>query len=402
MLGPTLPQVFAHGDAQPTGNDKSVILLWLDGGPFQHDSFDPKTANDSELAFRFKPVSTTADGIQLASCLPKLAGQAHHLAIIRSMQAAEMEHNQAQYHMQTGWRSIGPIQAPALGSLVSHELAQQTMLRANADGLPVYISIGHAGFSAGYLGAAHRPTIVWDPNQPPENLGIPAGVSPEVFQRRLDLLTLVEQGQPMDARTHYFQAGREGAAQFMQSKQRAAFDLSGEPDKIRDRYGRSRMGQGCLLARRLVEAGVRFVQVAHEGMDQHEDAYPKHEELLRQMDQAMAQLIGELNQRGMLQDTIVVAAGEFGRTPKMNPNRGRDHWIDGFSVAVAGGGFAGGVVYGSTEPHGGIATDPVTIPDFMATLCHAAGIDPDKEYIDDFNRPIKLVDDGRVIQEILA
>lgn len=402
LLGPTLPSVFASGTTRPVGNDKSVIFLWLEGGPFQHESFDPKESGDEDLAFRLKSISTTADGIQFSEAMPWLAEQAHKMAVIRSMQGVEMEHNQAQYHMQTGWRSIGSIQAPAIGSIVSHELGPLPMFRAQADGLPAFISIGRAGYSAGHFGAAHKPTIVWDPSQPPENLGLPKGVSPEVLDQRLQLLEMIESGRTLDATDRYFRAGRDGARRFMQSQQRVAFDLTNETDKVRKEYGQARIGQGCLLARRLVESGVRFVQVCHHNMDQHAGHYPKHVELLNQLDQAMARLIADLDDRGMLEETVVIAAGEFGRTPTFNGNAGRDHWVDGYSVAMAGGGFAQGVAYGSTGPRGGVAENPVTIPDFMATLCTAIGIDPDKEYHDQFNRPIKLVDDGAIVREVLA
>ena len=211
LLGPTLPRAFTQADSLPVGNDKSVILIWLEGGPFQHESFDPKTTTDEDLAYRIKPISTTADGVQLAACMPHLAQQAHHLAIIRSMVGAEMQHNQAQYHMQTGWRSTGPIQAPAIGSIVAHEMDAIPMFRADPDGLPSYVSIGRAGFPPGYFGAAYKPTIVWDPNQPPENLGLPGGVNEETFARRLELLQLLEQGKPLDRPAQHFHSGREGA-----------------------------------------------------------------------------------------------------------------------------------------------------------------------------------------------
>ena len=189
----------------------------------------------------------------------------------------------------------------------------------------------------------------------------------------------------------------------MRSKYRTAFDLTQESDSLRDAYGRSKFGQGCLLARRLVEVGVRFVQVLHDNFDQHIDHYPKQEDLMRELDNGMAHLIADLKFRGLLDSTAIVATGEFGRTPKMNKNKGRDHWVNGYSVAVAGGGFKEGYAYGKTTPDGSdIDKNPVTIPDFMATLCHTLGIDPEREYLDQFNRPIKLVDDGQVIENLLA
>ena len=402
MLGPTLPSVFAGGTSRPVGNDKSVIFLWLDGGPFQCESFDPKQSSDEELALHLKAIPTTVDGVSYGEAIPRLADQAHKITVIRSMQGVELEHNQATYHMQTGWRSVGPIQAPSIGSIVSHELGPLPSFHARSDGLPAYISIGIGGIPGGYFGSAHMPTLVWDPNQPPENLGLPAGVTDEVLKRRLNLLKNIESGHPSGSTGRYFREGRNSAQKFMQSQQRASFDLNEEPEKVRDEYGRTQIGQGCLLARRLIESGVRFVQVSQHNMDQHSDHYPRHVDLLKELDQAMARLIVDLDDRGLLEETVVVAAGEFGRTPRINGNAGRDHWVDGYSVALAGGGFAGGVVYGSTSLRGGVAEKPVTIPDYLATLCAAIGIDPDKEYHDEFGRPIKLVDDGTVIRGLLG
>ena len=401
LLGPTLGRVFAK-DQGKTTNEKSIILLWLEGGPFQHESFDPKATDDERLAIQYKPILTSVPGIRFAASLPKLARHAHHMSVIRSMVGSEMEHNLAQYHMQTGWRNTGPISAPAIGSIVAHELGTQPMQRAQPDGLPAFISIGRAGYSSGHFGPAYKPTVVWDPNQPPENLGLPSGVTPEILDRRLSLLQAVEDGQlraPLQTR---FSAGRRSAVKFMRSSQRAAFDLNKESNKVRDEYGRSRFGQGCLLARRLVEAGVRFVQVTSENFDQHADHYPRQIDLFTQLDQGMSRLLDDLEQRGLLENTIVVAAGEFGRTPTFNGNKGRDHWIQSYSVAMAGGGFQGGAVHGSTRLDcTDVEEDPTSIPDFMATLCTAAGIDPNREYHDRFDRPIKLVDNGRVVDYLL-
>lgn len=387
----------------PASNDKSVILLWLEGGPFQTESFDPKVSTKENLAYRYKPTSTSVAGVQYSECLPELAKLAHHIAVIRSMVGEEGEHNLAQYHMQTGWRNTGPLQAPALGSIVAHELGTVPMLRANPDGLPTYVSINRQGYPAGHFGASFKPTIVSNPENPPENLNLPGGISNEIFDRRLQLLDAVEQGRAPTALSQFLASGRSGATGFMRSSQREAFDLKKESDADRDRYGRSRFGQGCLLARRLVSAGVRFVQVGSEGFDQHADHYPRQIDLFKQLDQGMSNLIIDLEQRGLLENTLVIAAGEFGRTPNFNGNKGRDHWFTGYSVAMAGGGFQGGSVYGAMSETGEEVKDnPVSVPDYFATLLHAVGINPEKEYTDDFDRPIKLVDEGKAIHELLS
>ncbi len=403
LLGPTLPSAFAGTDRSEVGRAgrKSVILLWLEGGPCQQDSFDPKTSTDDRFGYIFRPMPTTSPEVQLSSCLPRLARQGHELCIVRSMISPENEHSQAQYFMQTGWRITGTLKAPAIGSIVARELGTESEI-----GLPAFVSIGTPGFPAGYFGPAYRPTVVWDPNAPPENLGLPQGVSPETFGRRLQLLQSVEEGRPPSTLGGRFHSGRDAALRLMRSEHLSAFDLSREPQNVLDAYGKSKFERGCLLARRLVESGVRFVQVRHGehgGYDTHVKHYPAHEHLLREFDGAMAQLLDDLKVRGLLDSTVVIAAGEFGRTPTVNGQKGRDHWLKGWSLAVAGGGFRGGFVYGKTEESGmDVAMDPVTVPDFMATLCHAIGIDPEKEYHDDLGRPNKLVDDGNVIRELLS
>ena len=401
LLNPATRSTLCAEDSPPaTANDKAVILLWLNGGPHQHDSFDPKESN-CELATKFKPIATTVPGMQFAECLPALAQQAKHLAVIRSMVGEEIEHNLAQYHVQTGWRNTGPIQAPAMGSIVAHELGPLAMQRASADGIPSYVSIAHEGYSCGYFGPAFQPVYVADPNRPPENLDLPPGITRDVFRERLEFLKALEKNRQTRF-ANQFRAGRQGAVAFMNSKNRVAFDLDKEAGDVRDAYGRNSLGQGCLLARRLVEAGVRFVQINQSGYDTHSNHYPAQENLLRDLDKSMSKLIVDLEQRGLLQDTVVIAAGEFGRTPKMNPNKGTDHWFNGYSLAVAGGGFQGGSIYGVTPPDGnGVSENPVTIPDFMATLMHAIGINPEKEYHDSFNRPIKLVDDGKILTDLM-
>ena len=404
LLGPTVPRAFgSEAAAAAATNEKSVILLWLQGGPYQGDMFDPHDSSDDKLALKYKPMKTTADGLHLASCMPRLAQQAKHLTLIRSMNSEEREHSLAQYYMQTGYRPIGGVQAPALGSIVSHELGGIPMKRADGDGLPPYISIGHKGWSAGYFGAPHQPYIIWDPDRNPDNLGLPASVTDEALARRLAMLKSIEDGRASTSYASELAAGRESALRFMRSKNRQAFDLAQEPDTLRDVYGRSKFGQGCLLARRLVASGVRFVQVFLENFDHHAGHYEGHERLIPQVDQGMAALVADLADRAMLEHTVVICAGEFGRTPRMNEAKGRDHWSTGWSIALAGGGFKRGYVYGATKDGGQeIADNPVTIPDFMATLCQDLGINADAEYYDSFDRPLKLVDKGKIVRDLLA
>ena len=189
LMGHRVSRVFGGEDAAGAAiNEKSIVLLWLEGGPFQHDSFDPKDESNDTTKFKYKPRETSADGLRFSESLPLLCEQGHHIAVIRSMVGNEMEHNLAQYHAQTGWRNTGPISAPAMGSIVAHEMGSTPMTRANPDGLPPFVSIGRKGYSSGHFGPAFLPTVVWDPNQLPENLGLPNGVDKETFDQRLAML----------------------------------------------------------------------------------------------------------------------------------------------------------------------------------------------------------------------
>ena len=237
-----------------------------------------------------------------------------------------------------------------------------------------------------------------------DNLGLPDGVSPAAYARRLSWLKAIDQGAPPSEAARSIAAGRRTALSFMRSKQRTAFDLGHEPEKLRAEYGRDdQFGQGCLLARRLVESDARFVQVELQSFDQHENHYPTHEKLMRRLDQGMGALVRDLADRGLLMNTVVMAVGEFGRTPRINKTLGRDHFIHGFSVGLAGGGFKPGFAYGATSDDGmEIRDNPVTVPDLLATLCHSIGIDPEKEFTDQFGRPIRLVDHGRIVHKLLA
>jgi len=287
---------------------------------------------------------------------------------------------------------------------VSHELGPVPMRRAVPDGIPPFISIGSAGFSAGHFGPAHRPYLIWDPSRGAENLGLPAGVSAADHGRRLQWLKAIEEGRTTSKVSREIDAGRAAALSFMGSKQRDAFDITTEPAELRERYGKDdKFGQGCLLARRLVAAGARFVQVELGWFDQHENHYPDHEKLMTRLDRGMAALVDDLHQHGLLDNTIVMAVGEFGRTPRLSGKAGRDHFINGFSAALAGGGFKRGYVHGATTQDGQeIRDNPVTVPDLLATLCHDLGIDPEKEFTDQFDRPIKLVDHGKIVRAVLS
>jgi uncharacterized protein (DUF1501 family) len=338
--------------------------------------------------------------------VPQLARQMHRLAVLRSVNSPENEHNRAQFYANTGYRALGTLDNPSLGAMVSHELGPQPMTRADREGLPAFISIGHTGWGPGFLGVENSPFVVWDPNRPPDNLGLPAGVDDARIQQRLAMLKTFEEGHPVTGGTKLAderELSRNEARRFMTSSKVKAFDLSGEPDVLRDAYGRNTFGQGCLLARRLVEAGVRFIQVHQGGWDSHANNFPAHSHLLPILDAGMATLLNDLSSRGLLDNTIVLCMGEFGRTPRINNAAGRDHHPHAWSLALAGGGIAGGQVVGASDRSGlKVADRPVTIPDLFATICRLLNVDAHQEFIAAAGRPVKLVDKGNVIDDLVA
>ncbi len=395
LLRPGLPELFA-GETSPPGSEKSVILLWMHGGMSQIDSIDPK--HDTRYAGPFKHIRTSVPGVHFTEHVPRLARLMHKMTVVRSMNSPENEHNRAQFFANTGYRPLGTLDNPSLGAMVSHELGPRAMSRAQREGLPAFISIGHTGWGSGFLGVEHAPFVVWDPNRPPDNLGLPAGINEDRIQRRLALLKTFEEGNPATAALDMAgesALGRQEARRFMTSSKAAAFRLDEEPAPLRDAYGRDGFGQGCLLARRLVETGVRFVQVHLGGWDSHANNFPVHERLLGQLDVSMSALLRDLDDRGLLDQTLVICMGEFGRTPRINSAAGRDHHPHAWSLMLSGAGVPGGQVIGASDRSGlKVEDQQITVPDLFASLCQRLEIDPTREFIAAGGRPIKLVDKG--------
>jgi hypothetical protein len=392
---------------------RACIVLWMSGGPAQMDTFDPKP--DHANGGPFKPINTAAAGVRIAEHLPLVGGQMKHLAVVRSMATKEGDHGRATLHLRTGNLPQGAIDFPVLGSLVAREKEQP------GSDLPGYVSItprvGVAALSAGFLGPQYAPLVVGgvgdvfggDPagGLRVENLGLPANVSPTRMTDRLALLDESEAdflaSRPGSA-TASHRSAYQRAVRLMRESAARAFDLSDEDDKLRDRYGRTRFGQGCLLARRLVERGVPFVEVALGGWDTHDNNFTQVKTLCGTLDPAWATLMSDLNDRGLLDTTTVVWMGEFGRTPVINPRNGRDHYPNAWSVVLGGGGVRGGQALGRTGHDGMTVEDrPVSVPDLLATICRAIGIDPAKQNMSNVNRPIRIVDQSaRPLTEVLA
>ena len=410
-LVPLLAARAADSTAKPK---RSCIVLWMSGGPSQLDTFDPKP--DHKNGGPVKAIRTAADGVTISEYLPKVAERMKHLSILRGMSTKEGDHGRATLHLRTGNLPQGAIDFPVFGSLVSKEKEV-----ADAD-LPGFVSIGPrfgpASLSAGFLGPQYAPLVVGGNDGENlfgddttglrvENLGLPSGVSAERSDTRRALLADLEsdfnQSRPGTATASHTSAYNR-AARLMRESAAKAFDLSDEPAKLRDQYGRSRFGQGCLLARRLVERGVPFVEVTLGGWDTHESNFKQVQNLCGTLDPAWATLLDDLKDRRLLETTTVLWMGEFGRTPGINPRTGRDHFPAAWSVVLGGGGIEGGRVHGKTSEDGATVEEgAVSVPDLLATVCKAIGIDPTKQNMSNVNRPIRVVDPaGTAVNEVLA
>jgi uncharacterized protein (DUF1501 family) len=370
---------------------RAVILLYMTGGASQLDTFDPKPG--IEGAGGLGAIETAVPGLQLSALLPGLAQRADRLAVIRSLVSKEGNHNRARHLMHTGYVPAGGVEHPAFGSILA--------LERSKGALPGYVSIGGPGASAGFLGAGYSPFVVGSPSQKVRNLERPDFVDQATFDRRIELWRALEDGF---AATHQGElvgnnrAVAERALTMMRAAESVAFDLDAEPPSSRAPYGDSRFGLGCLMARRLVEVGVPFVEVGLGNWDTHTDNMARVKPLCADLDQGMAALLDDLRQRGMLDTTLVVWAGDFGRTPWLNPNGGRDHYPQVSPLVLAGGGVRGGQVIGATDPLGKEVVDrPLAVPDLYASVAHALALDPDQVRYSRAGRPLATVDGGTVI-----
>jgi hypothetical protein len=414
FVGLSLTDLFclqaAAADGGASAKAKSVILLWMDGGPAHTDTWDPKPNAPSDIRGEFKPISTNADGIQICELLPKMAKQMDKVALLRTVAHNEGAHERAQHLMLTGWHPLPSLVYPSMGAVVAKELGP-------VGALPPYVAIPSSSFASGYGGsgyleASFNPFSVGsDPNNQHfsvRDVSLPSGMTVERFDRRRSLL------QALDSSFKRFdgtavQASRDSfytrAYDIISSPQaKKAFDIAEEPANVRDRYGRTSFGQSCLLARRLVEAGVRFITVAMGGWDTHSDNFKElRDHLLTPVDNGYSALLDDLHQRGLLDSTLVVWMGEFGRTPQVNQLAGRDHWPDTMSVLFSGAGVKGGQVIGATDSEGGKPVDRKVAPEDVATTIYEKlGIDYQKQYMTPQNRPIKIITGGEPIKELVA
>ena len=380
---------------------KACILLWMEGGASHKDTFDLKPG--TENGGPYKPIPTSVSGIQISEYFPKFAQQMQHAAILRSMSTGEGAHGRARYYMHTGYKEgQGGLVYPSMGSLVSAELGDPEFP------VPNFVSVGNRSYGSGFLGARHQPLVVNDPVRGVENLKPLTDNSQ--FSSRVNLLEEMEQsffrshhaGSITDHDTTY-----QRAVQMMHSKEVKAFDIDKEPASVRAAYGSSKFGDGCLLARRLVETGVSFVEVTLGGWDTHQNNFERVKQLSGQVDPAISALVNDLKSRGLLDSTLVIWMGEFGRTPKINARGdkpGRDHYPRAWSTVLVGGGIKGGQVIGRTDKEGATVEErPISAIDFMATVCKTLGIDYSKQNTANNGRPIRLVEKGaNPINELFA
>jgi hypothetical protein len=403
---------------------RSCILLWMAGGPAQTDTFDlkPGHANGGPS----KEIATSVPGIKISEHLPKVARHMKDMAIVRSMSTKEGDHQRATFYLRTGYLPQGPIQYPSLGSLISKELGSDDSALPNFVSVAPNRFLSPGAFGPGFLGPQYAPLVVGDANGffqggnnyeqalKVQDLQPPSEVSREQADARIELMhglanDFVSSRPGIAPLSH--QAAYARAVRLMRTEAAKAFDLHEEPATVRDAYGRNLFGQGCLLARRLVERGVPFVEVSlggttevPGGWDTHQDNFNQVQKLCGVLDPAWGTLMSDLKQRGLLGSTLIVWMGEFGRTPKISPDKGRDHFPNAWSTVLAGGGIKGGQVIGKTSPDGmTVAERPVPATDFLSTVCRALGLDPDKQNPSNVGRPIRIVEKtAQPIKEVLA
>jgi hypothetical protein len=382
---------------------KSAILLWMGGGPSTMDIWDLKPG--AATGGPFKQISTSADGIAICEHMPLMAKQMHHMSIVRSMSTREADHMRGRYYMHTGYVPNPNVEHPSYGAVIAHELAD----KVSDLEIPPFVSVGSGSVGPGFLGMSWAPFVV-DSNGNVRNLDM--GIDPARMSQRLEMLATVEKkfiGEKRGGVAEDHSKVLEKTVRLMTSKQMDAFKVMQEPKEVQEKYGIGERGgsgfaRGCLMARRLVEAGVPFVEVDLGGWDNHEGIFPTlADRKLPELDRAMSALVADLADRGLLDDTAIIWMGEFSRTPNINGNGGRDHWARSWSVVVGGGGFKRGVVVGETSSDGKeVASEPYTSQDVMASVLKSLGVSLETTFTAKNGRPMKIANSGKVIKELFA
>lgn len=382
-------------------NHKSLIILWMNGGPPTIDLWDLKPG--APTAGEFRPIKTSADGIEICEHLPQLSQQMNRLSVVRSLSTTEGDHQRGRVLMHTARRPDPSMNFPSIGSVVCHELAAPELT------IPGFVSVGGPSTGPGFLGMNYAPFTVQDPGQPPANVQ-----PPDTLGRGLEQTERLRRRQRLFyALEDHFLAERRGEAakahsdvygkafSLVASSANKVFNLGGEKKTVLDEYGSNPFGRGCLLARRLVEAGVTCVEVDLNGWDLHQRAFPAlRDRLLPSLDRGMAALVRDLADRGLWQNAVVLWMGEFGRTPRVNQNAGRDHWARCWSVVLGGGAMKGGRVVGATDADGTSIKDAeVKVGDLFATVYKALGLDPELKLQDTMGRPLAAAE-GKPVEAL--
>jgi hypothetical protein len=398
--GALLPRSFQSVFAGPggaTATNKSMIVLWLAGGPSTLDLWDPKPGRPN--GGPVNAIDTAVQNIQISEYLPRTAKRMKDFAIVRSLKTTQADHDRGNYLLHTGYDPNPTVRHPGFGAICSSEIG-----KADLD-IPSYICLGGTAPRAGILGVAHDPFVISNPRDPLAYIREAGGVDEKRGEERAKLLEKREEEYAAKddeaARTRREILKR--ARRLMKSPLLESFDLGKEKPELRAEYGNTPFGDACLLARRLTETGVSYVEVVIGGWDTHQNNFQAVHNLCNTLDPAMAALFKDLNDRGRADKTLVLCMGEFGRTPRINEFNGRDHYARAWSVALGGGGIVGGKVIGATDEDGEeVAEKPVSAQDLLHTCCVALGIDPLKENYSAEGRPIKIVKDGTAVKELLT
>ena len=408
------PEAHGHEPNQRARAPRSCILIWLDGGPSHLETFDLKPSAPAEVRGPFQPISTAVPGVEISELLPRTAQRMHHVAVIRSMTSPLGEHNFGAHYLMTGYKPTPAVEYPSFGSVVAHLRGGQSVLPSHI-AVPRFRVGGGRLSGKGFLPETTRPfSVGGDPakrNFQVNDLDFFPGLERTRIDRRRQFLSALDE---------FSQSAEQGDAPAFEQAFRLitskaakqAFDLSRESVETRRRYGNKTIGQSCLLARRLIESGVPFVTVSNPGWDTHTNAYTRLKEgytgarvpvgLIPSLDLAFSALLDDLGERGLLDETLVVVMGEFGRTPKLNTAGGRDHWPRVFSVALAGGGVRGGQIVGSSDSVGeGPRDRPVTPADLACTIYTLLGIDPQHQMHTSDGRPILVNQHGSLIDALI-
>lgn len=397
ILGLSVQTLLANTGKDHPNKADHVILFWNGGGMSHIDTWDPKPGRP--VQGEFSPIKTSVPGIEISEIFPTVAKQMEHAAIIRSIAGTQGDHGRATYNLQTSYLPSPNLRHPGVGSVVVHQRQAET-------DLPAYISISGQAPRAGYLGQKCEAYYIANPGDKDPYLAFPEGIANVRGNKRLEVLARFNKRFGQNRKGEQLAATQtsiDDAVRLMRSPALEAFELEKEPQANIDRYGDTAFGRGALLARRLVEKGVRFVQINRGGFDTHSNNFPAMENHGLIMDPALGSLVADLAASGMLERTLVLMVSEFGRTPRINDNAGRDHWASCFSCFMAGGGIRGGQVIGSSDEDAMYPEDrPVEVADLHASICHALGIDHHKEVMTPLQRPMKLVDGGEPVSELFA